>query len=846
MGIKVTSETDTVIKKVIPYLTRRGYEVETDLDFEVPAKRAERLSLGYVDLLVTCGRPKPIFLIEAKRASKKLNLKDRDQALSYGVAHKVPFVVVTNGNDIQCFNCASGLPIQWDGSTAQKIPTKEQLLKSVLGALKKDKTTTKIPLGTDKSMPFRPGLSPKQLKALFYRCHSDIRRIERSEDRAFQDFSKILFLKLYEEKCDIENLAYPYSFSFHELAAKPDNESDQVMIAIKSMIKTLVETKNYGDVLSEPISLKQPKTYQQIVERLAEVSFYDSSFDSKGAAFEYYVRATLTGKKLGQYFTPRPVIHLMSTLIGREKATNAALMGNPMRVVDPACGTGGFLVYLMKQAMEELDQRESKNKITKSTYRAAAKNLREHTFFGADANGSVASAAKMNMIIAGDGHSNIFAEDTLATISKLWSPSLANCDLVITNPPFGTSESDSLTSADYEQYPVSTKKGQLLFLQKMVLCAKPDGGEICTVIDDGVLNTDTGAAIRRWLLKNCKLLSVVKLPEVTFKPNKINVRSSVLHLARRTQPDEDFSESYAVRFLDLRSLGYAGSGEALRGFDEAKLMGEIESFLRGNENFADYAYWRSFAVKVEDIIGDKTCRFDLKYWDPAVMKSMVTLYQTGAPSLTALVTTPIVRGVSPPQEAYVDRRDGYALVIKAGTNISKFGEIILEGDYIEKNVFEEFEKAALRKGDVLLSSTGTGTLGKAAVFREDTPAIADGHVSIIRVDQSKVYPEFLCDYLRHGFGSSQVRRLYTGSTGMIEITPDQVKSIIVELPSLEKQEEISQELRHIETKYRQAVNEANHEFAQKLQTFFEAPPPDEGGFASAADERIESDVPAPE
>lgn len=555
MGIKITSETDTVIKKVLPYLTRRGYNIETDLDFEAPAKRAERLSLGYVDLLVTCGKAKPFFLIEAKKASKKLTNKDRDQALSYGRAYKVPFVVVTNGNDIVCFNTTSTEIIRWDGKSAEKIPTKDQLQKSVLGAFKKDKTILNVPLGTgeDGSMPYRPGLSPKQLKALFYRCHSDIRRIERSEDRAFQDFSKILFLKLYEEKCDIEDLTYPYSFVFHELAERPDNQADQVMDAINSMINTLVTKKGYGDVLSEPISLKQPKTYQTIVRRLAAVSFYDSSFDSKGAAFEYYVRATLTGKKLGQYFTPRPVIHLMSTLIGREKAVNAALMNQPMRVVDPACGTGGFLVYLMKQAVAQLDGRLRDNKITKANHSTASSNIREKTFFGADANGSVASAAKMNMIIAGDGHSNILSEDTLAKKSKIWSISTPDCDLVITNPPFGTSEADSLTAMDYAQFHVSTKRGQLLFVQKMVLSAKTDGGEICTVIDEGVLNTETAADLRAWILKQCYLLAVVRLPEVTFKPNKINVRSSVLYMRRRTQPDEDFSETYDVRFIDVRN-----------------------------------------------------------------------------------------------------------------------------------------------------------------------------------------------------------------------------------------------------------------------------------------------------
>ncbi|MDQ2803905.1 MAG: type I restriction enzyme HsdR N-terminal domain-containing protein [Pseudomonadota bacterium] len=175
---------------MIPYLTRRGYDITTDIDFEAPAKREERQSLGYVDLLINLGKSTPTFLIEAKRASKRLSEKDKKQTLSYGKSYKVPFVVVTNGADIQCFNTFNGDLIRWDGKSAEKIPTRDQL-KSVVAALKKDKTSVLVPLGTDQSLPFRPGLSPKQLNALFYRCHSDIRRIEKSEDRAFQDFSKI-------------------------------------------------------------------------------------------------------------------------------------------------------------------------------------------------------------------------------------------------------------------------------------------------------------------------------------------------------------------------------------------------------------------------------------------------------------------------------------------------------------------------------------------------------------------------------------------------------------------------------------------------------------------------------
>ena len=582
MGIAVNTETDTVVKKILPYLERRGYNIATDIDFEAPAKREERQSLGYVDLLVNLGKPSPVFLIEAKRATKQLGDKDRKQAISYGKGHKVPFVVLTNGQDVQCFNTSNGNMIKWDGKSVQKIPTKDQL-KTVIGAFKKDKETLSVPLGTDHSLPFRPGLSPKQLQTLFYRCHSDIRKIEKTEDRAFQDFSKILFLKLYEERCDLEGTSPPYSYVFHELAARPASEADQVGIAIRFMIDELVRTRGYGDVLSERITLRHPQTYQTIVRRLSAVSFNDSSFDSKGAAFEYYVKATLKGKKLGQYFTPRAVIHLMTVLIGREKIANATLLGKPLHVLDPACGTGGFLVYLMKQSIAHIQKLAKMNKIGVSQARECTKLLREKVFFGADANQSVASAAKMNMIIAGDGHSNIQFEDSLSALSKSWSIDAPSCGIIITNPPFGTSEADSLSPSDFKQFPITTKKGQLLFLQKIVQSVIPGAGEICTVIDEGVLNTDTSASLRSWLLQQCDIRAVVRLPEVTFKPNKINVRSSILYMMRREQPDVDFETSYKVQFIDVKSLGYQGSGDSIRGFDEAALIREIEDFLASSE-----------------------------------------------------------------------------------------------------------------------------------------------------------------------------------------------------------------------------------------------------------------------
>ena len=152
----LASEMDTVVKKILPYLARREYDMETDLDFETAMKLKTRYAMGYADILVTCGKKSPQFLIEAKRDSRTLTSKDRDQALEYGKTLKTAFVVVTNGRVIQCFNTISGKPLKWNGKLTDKIPSRSQLPK-VLSALKATPGTDNLIIG-DNLAPFRPSL----------------------------------------------------------------------------------------------------------------------------------------------------------------------------------------------------------------------------------------------------------------------------------------------------------------------------------------------------------------------------------------------------------------------------------------------------------------------------------------------------------------------------------------------------------------------------------------------------------------------------------------------------------------------------------------------------------------
>jgi type I restriction enzyme M protein len=835
------SEMETVIKKIIPYLQRRGYDLDNDLSLNYPTDVENRK--GFIDILVHCGRSTPSFVIEAKRDGTRIAQRHRKQAIEYGRSLRCLFVAITNGNVFELLNTQTKKPLKLNGSSSNRIPSKSDLTSFVLPQLRTDPRKTSISISADRKLPFRPSLTLSKLNHLFKQCHNSIRKIEKNEEYAFSDFSKMLFLKLLEEKWDKEGTAPPYSYTFHELATTRNEQADRVQTAIQSMIETIRNDPRYGDdVLADPIKLKKEATYLIIVKRLSKVSFIDCQLDIKGATFEYFVRATLKGKKLGQYFTPRPLVKLMLALGKYRQIVSNLMASQPFKVLDPACGTGGFLVYAMNMCIQDVEDKLARGEITPQLATSLRKKLKEDTFYGIDAHEGIASSAKMNMVIAGDGHNNIRCADSLKQ-AKMIPPyetverqkvNDGKAHLILTNPPFGTSEGESLTPNERSIYDVQSTKGQSLFIQKMIRLIH-EGNMIVTVIDDGVLNTASDAELRTLLLKECRAKLIIGLPDETFKPNKINVKSSVLVLEKRGERDEDLQDDYPVGCITLKSLGYEGSGDEIRGFKIDQLIEEVSSvnpynFPKGN--IQNGYNWSGFRVQSSQIIADRTKRLDIKYWDASTISTIETLRtKSGTKTIEDINLIETKRGKSPPESEYVSASEGYALVVKAGSNISPTGELkTAGGDYIEEGYFREKynDEEILKDGDILLSSSGEGTLGKCCVYRnkdeqgKTKPAIAETHVTVIRVDRNEICPEFLCDYLRKGFGQRQISRLYTGTTGIIELQPHEVKRIVVPpIPTVEEQERVSKQFREIEKSTDNMIKESKDKLPEAERAFYE-------------------------
>jgi type I restriction enzyme S subunit len=157
--------------------------------------------------------------------------------------------------------------------------------------------------------------------------------------------------------------------------------------------------------------------------------------------------------------------------------------------------------------------------------------------------------------------------------------------------------------------------------------------------------------------------------------------------------------------------------------------------------------------------------------------------------LSALIASPINRGVQPEYS-----EDGDICVMKTGNLKNEFIDLS-EAQRVNKEFYEsKKDLAGVRKGDVLVASTGVGSIGKVDIYVSDEPAIADGHLSIIRFDSEKVNSLFMTYYLRSILGYLQIERDLSGSTNQIEIYPGQLEQMrVIDIPRT-KQDLIASEI----------------------------------------------------
>lgn len=400
------------------------------------------------------------------------------------------------------------------------------------------------------------------LKTAFRRCHNYIHGNEGlPKDAAFWQFLYLLFTKMHDERMSRKHRRAP---EFYALPGEPFN--DEGRKAIQDRVLALFhEVKREYPLFGarDEITLS-PRALAFIVGELAPYDLTGTDMDVKGIAYQELVGTNLRGDR-GQYFTPRSAVALMVEMLDPKEDE---------RVLDPACGTGGFLRetlwhLLNKWRAEEktLGLPDTEEQLADHQERLAGyakKNL-----FGADFDPFLVRATSMSIMTLTGGEGNIYNMDSLAfpgghlpglAEARKRIP-LGSVDVLLANPPFGTDikieDKDVLRhyrdgvaqswSRDREtglvvagDRDIPAMAPEQLFIQRAVQWVR-EGGRIGIVLPNGILSNPgpTDEAIRRWILENCWVLASVELPVETFVAEaNVNILTTLLFLKRKTEQEK--------------------------------------------------------------------------------------------------------------------------------------------------------------------------------------------------------------------------------------------------------------------------------------------------------------------
>ena len=331
----------------------------------------------------------------------------------------------------------------------------------------------------------------------------------------------LLFLKMDDENVQTfgEESAIPEGYRWGDLI-----DLDGLDL-VKQYEDTLEELSGQDNLIGTIYTKAQnkidkPVYLKKVITLINEESWLVMDGDVKGAIYESILEKNGQDKKsgAGQYFTPRSLIQAM---------VDVACPQIGETVCDPACGTGGFLLaaydYMKPQSSDKAKQ----------------DFLRNNALHGYDNTALVVTLASMNLYLHGIGtdRSPIICQDSLEK-----APSTL-VDVILANPPFGTRPAGSV-EIDRQDFYVETKNNQLNFLQHMMVMLK-NGGRAAVVLPDNVLfEGGAGETIRKELLKNFNLHTILRLPTGIFYAQ--GVKANVLFFTKGTSTKD-------IWFFDYRT-----------------------------------------------------------------------------------------------------------------------------------------------------------------------------------------------------------------------------------------------------------------------------------------------------
>ena len=485
----------------------------------------------------------------------------------------------------------------------------------------------------------------------------------------------------------------------------------------------------------------------------------------------------------------------------------------------------------MIRVYDEVSEKIRTSELKESTKEEALTELANECLVGFDWEPRAARTCKMNMIIHGDGHAGVYQANALdiEEIEKkvkerqLVTPEAPNVeegtfDIVLTNPPFGASDRVKKILNHYELAAPNGQKREVLMLERCVRLLKP-GGRMAIVVPEGILSNKNDRRTRSYIRENCIIKAVVRLPQEAFKMSNGAACTSILFV---TKKDSRHPETQGdIFFARAEYIGISPAGRPIDKNDLLAIREDYRRFERGEwdgieirpkgtnkrivvgHSLAEGGPWlepeanrtRQLYDRLSYVVRDPDIqdRFSYTFFHPryfSIMNELETMGITSVPFAEICVAGYPSRGKKPSEDSF------QGIPIIKVRNVTGSG-IDFDTDYAPEKpeILVECERAVAKKDDILIASTGEGTIGKVDLFPVEEAAIIDGHVTICRLLDG-VSPRYVLEYLRSEHGQVQILRHVSGSTGQTELLKGHVETIRIPLPELSLQIEAANMMRN--------------------------------------------------
>lgn len=368
-------------------------------------------------------------------------------------------------------------------------------------------------------------------------------------DKALNAIAYLLILRLSEQqiidnRIDIDNMEYyaplmvdmiierkliehvRFSNLYKFINENKDNECGLVQKFKDLRILVLSKHPKFKDLFNnsdDPFKIKYDNTFKLLINDYANFPFEDYEADIQGEAYEEVIKDMMTGKVLGQFFTPPIVKQFMVDLIKPKVYED----GTIETMFDPAMGTGGFLITTMRYLIQEANKKNIKlNYNFIGTKGLGGRETEPDTY----------RLAKANMLIS-SGHTF----ESLERGDSIRNPIKNKYDIVLANPPFGIKGLDyksienigEIMIQDY--IPIRSNSAIPLFLQTIIYILKING-KSATVVPNGQELFNKGndlIALREYIMKTCELKEIFNLPSNVF--TNTSIKTCVLYFEKKKE-----------------------------------------------------------------------------------------------------------------------------------------------------------------------------------------------------------------------------------------------------------------------------------------------------------------------